>query len=61
MNKTDIKSMTVPELEEMLKGMGQPKFRAKQLFSWLQKGAESFDDMTNIPKGLRDSLKECCI
>ena len=60
MNKTDIKSMTVPELEEMLKGMGQPKFRAKQLFSWLQKGAESFDDMTNIPKGLRDSLKECC-
>jgi len=60
LNKTDIKSMTVPELEEMLKAMGQPKFRAKQLFSWLQKGVESFDDMTNIPKSLRDDLKESC-
>ena len=60
MNKTDIKSMTVPELEAMLTAMGQPKFRAKQLFSWLQKGVESFDDMTNIPQKLRDSLRESC-
>lgn len=60
MNKTDIKSMTVTELEELLKAMGQPKFRAKQLFSWLQSGAESFDEMTNLPKGLRQALAEGC-
>ena len=60
MNKTDIKSMTVTELEGLLDDLKQPKFRAKQLFSWLQKGAQSFDDMTNLPKNLRESLKECC-
>ena len=60
MNKTDIKSMTVSELEKMLVDMGEPKFRAKQLFKWLQSGAESFDEMTNIPNLLREKLKEIC-
>lgn len=60
MSKTDIKSMTVTELEFMLGGMGQPKFRAKQLFSWLQSGAESFDEMTNLPQNLRQRLSEEC-
>lgn len=60
MNKTDIKSMTVPELEAFLAEMGEPKFRAKQLFKWLQSGASDFDEMTNIPIALREKLRECC-
>ncbi len=60
MPKTDIKSMTVVEIEEMLKSLNQPKFRAKQIFDWLQQGIESFEDMTNIPKSLRCALEESC-
>ena len=60
MAKTDIKSMNVAELEALLTEMGQPKFRAAQLFKWLQQGAEDFDEMTNIPKDLREKLRESC-
>ncbi len=60
MAKTDIKSMNEAELETLLVGLGQPKFRAGQLFKWLQSGAESFDDMTNLPKELRQRLEEEC-
>ncbi len=60
MNKIDIKSMTVSELEEFLSESEQPSFRAKQLFKWLQSGVESFDEMTNLPAELRQSLKEKC-
>ncbi len=60
MNKTDIKSMTEKELSEMLEALGQPKFRASQIFKWLQTGAVSFDEMTNIPNSLREILKEKC-
>ena len=52
----DLKSMLPAELEELLKGLGQPKFRAKQLFSWLSKGATSFEEMSNIPKSLGEKL-----
>ncbi|MBQ3052348.1 MAG: 23S rRNA (adenine(2503)-C(2))-methyltransferase RlmN [Clostridia bacterium] len=58
MNKIDIKSMTVPELEAMLVSMKQPKFRAKQIFKWLQSGVETFDEMTDIPLSLRQELDE---
>ena len=60
MGKTDIMSMTVPELQELVEALGEPKFRAKQLFSWLQSGISDFDEMTNIPKSLREKLKESC-
>lgn len=60
MAKTDIKSMNEAELEALLAEMGQPRFRAAQLFKWLQAGVEDFDQMTNIPKALRESLKESC-
>ena len=60
MAKTDIKSMNEAELEALLTEMGQPKFRAAQLFKWLQQGAEDFDEMTNIPKDLREKLRESC-
>ncbi len=58
MNKTDIKSLNIKELEAVLSELSEPKFRAKQIFSWLHKGAEDFDEMTNISKSLRDTLKE---
>ena len=57
----DIKSMTISELEALLTGMGQPKFRAKQLFSWMHdKRVLSFDEMKNLPASLREQLKRDC-
>jgi 23S rRNA (adenine2503-C2)-methyltransferase len=53
-----IKSMTQPELSALLKELGQPAFRAKQVFSWLHKGVRSYDEMTNLPKALRDTLAD---
>ena len=58
---TDLKSMTRPELEAYFKELGQPKFRAIQVFRWLHRGVESFDEMTDQPKALREKLKETCI
>ena len=55
MNK-NLKSMTQPEIGAVLKELGQPAFRAKQLFSWLHKGVRSFDEMTNLPQSLRETL-----
>ena len=40
----DLKSMTLEEMTEALKAMGQPAFRGKQVFTWLHKGVTSFDD-----------------
>ena len=57
---TDLKSMTLPEIGALLREMGEPAFRGKQVFSWLHRGAESFDDMTNLPKALREKLKASC-
>jgi len=55
----DIKSMTLDELEPFLTERGEPAFRARQIFRWLSNGATSFDDMTDLSKGLRERLKEC--
>ena len=58
---TDIKSMTIPELEELMLLMGQPKFRAKQIFQWLhQKRVLTFDEMKNLPTSLREELSKTC-
>ena len=54
---TDLKSMYLQEMTEALQVLGQPVFRGKQVFTWLHKGASSFDDMSNLPKVLRDQLK----
>lgn len=59
-SKIDIKSMTVSELEELLKDLGEPRFRALQIFKWLQQGIEDFNEMTNVSKSLRASLDEKC-
>lgn len=53
---TDLKAMLPGELEEYLKSLGQPKFRAKQLFTWFSKGVKSFEEMSNIPKSLGEKL-----
>ena len=59
--KLDIRSMYRQELEELLGSLGQPRFRAKQIFSWLHKAAVTdFAEMTDIPKSLRESLSEKC-
>lgn len=59
MAKIDIKSMNINELEDLLKELGEPKFRAKQIFDWLHaKQVDSFEEMTNLSKGLREKLSE---
>lgn len=56
---TDIKSIEYGALEAfVVQELGEKKFRAGQLFSWLhEKRAASFDDMTNLSKDLREKLK----
>lgn len=54
----DIKSMTLPELTEEMSALGEPAFRAKQVFSWLHRGVTSFSEMTNLSKTLRERLAE---
>ncbi len=56
----DIKSMTPEELAAYFKELGQPAFRAKQVFRWLYRGVTSFDEMTDLPKALREQLEERC-
>ena len=53
-----LKSMTVAEIGAVLKELGQPAFRAKQVYTWLHKGVRSYEEMTNLPKALRDTLAE---
>ena len=53
-----IKSMTIPEIGQVLKELNQPAFRAKQVYTWLHKGVRSYEEMTNLPKTLRDTLTE---
>ena len=53
-----LKSMTLPEINQVLKELGQPGFRAKQIFSWLYKGVRTYDEMTNLPQNLRTVLAE---
>ena len=52
----NLKSMTEPEIAAVLKALGQPAFRAGQVYSWLHKGVRSYDEMTNLPKQLREAL-----
>ena len=54
----NIKSLNLSELTALLKELGQPAFRGKQVYTWLHKGVRSYEEMTNLPKGLRDILSE---
>ena len=56
--KTDIKSFNLEQLTEELLKIGEKKFRAKQIYTWIhQKLADSFEEMTNLSKDLREKLK----
>ena len=48
--------MTLAELQDAFAALGEPKFRAKQVFAWLHRGAVSFEAMTNLSKTLREKL-----
>ena len=52
----NLKSLTLPELTAVIKELGQPAFRGKQIYTWLHKGVRSYDEMSNLPKTLRDTL-----
>ena len=67
----NLKDLQLQELENFIKELGEPKFRAKQVFGWLYKdtgksngssggpgGVTDFDQMTNVPKALREKLAE---
>ncbi len=58
--KLDIGSFDLAEITKLTTDFGQPKFRALQLFKWLQSGVRNFDEMTNIPLSLRKRLDEEC-
>ncbi|MBO5953134.1 MAG: 23S rRNA (adenine(2503)-C(2))-methyltransferase RlmN [Oscillospiraceae bacterium] len=54
----NLKSMTVSEIGAVLKEMGQPTFRAKQVYSWLHRGVRTYDEMSNLPQALRQELAQ---
>lgn len=62
-DKIDIKSMNLTELEQFVtQTLGDKKFRARQIYDWLHvKLAGSFDEMSNLSKGLRDQLAQTCV
>ncbi len=54
----DIKSMTCEELTQELRDLGEPAFRAEQVFSWLHRGVRSFSEMTNLSNTLREKMEQ---
>ena len=60
--KIDIRSKNLNEVQQIVADIGLPKFRAQQIYQWLhQKGVSSFDEMQNLPKDLREILKQTCV
>lgn len=56
---TDIKSLRLPELQKEIEELGEKRFRAKQIYSWLHvKLADDFDEMTNLSREFRERLKK---
>ena len=54
----NLKSMTLSELGAVFKEMGEPAFRAKQVYQWLHRGVRTYDEMTNLPQPLREKLNQ---
>ena len=54
----EIKTLRLSELKTALTELGQPSFRAKQVYTWLHRGVRSFEEMTDLPKSLRETLAE---
>jgi 23S rRNA (adenine2503-C2)-methyltransferase len=56
--KANLKNMTIKEMETFFETIGEKKFRAKQVFSWLYKGVYDFAEMTDLSKELREKMEE---
>ena len=57
--KQDIRNISFEDLQKYLKTIGEPAFRVEQIFQWIyQKGAWGFEDMTNLPRKLRERLQQ---
>jgi 23S rRNA (adenine2503-C2)-methyltransferase len=54
----NIKSMTLEEITAAVKELGLPGFRGKQIYSWLHKAVDSYEEMTNLSKPLRQQLAQ---
>ena len=54
----NLKSRTLPELQTLFKEMGEPAFRAKQVYQWLHRGVRTYGEMTNLSQSLRHKLEE---
>ena len=54
----NIRDYSLEELENELVELGEKKFRAKQIFAWLFRNVESFDEMTDLSKELIQKLKD---
>jgi 23S rRNA (adenine2503-C2)-methyltransferase len=52
----DLKELTLEELEQCVESWGQPRYRARQLTKWLYKGAQDFDEMTDVSRSFRQEL-----
>ncbi len=57
MVKKDLLSLTLEEMEEFARNVGEKKFRGKQIFQWINKGVKDFEEMTNLSKTLREKLE----
>lgn len=55
--KKDLLNMEIGDLQNFLTNLGEQKFRAHQIFEWINKGVKDIDDMTNLSKSLREKLK----
>ena len=56
---TDLRSLSYEEVEALMEELGEKKFRAVQIYEWVHKKlVQSYEEMTNIPKSLKDKLKE---
>ena len=61
MNRIGVSSYTLEKLTGFVTGLGQPAFRAKQLFSWLhEKRVQEFSAMTNLPKSFLQQMEQQC-
>ena len=58
--KTDLKSMPLSQMTLFFSQMGEPKFRAKQVYTWLHRGVTDFSQMSDLPQSLRQKLDEIC-
>jgi 23S rRNA (adenine2503-C2)-methyltransferase len=60
--KTELLGMNLKNLEDFLQPLGEPRFRASQIFTWIyRKAVSSFYDMSDIPKELRMRLNELAV